>query len=291
MKRPIKSKSANRFSISQATLFVAGGLIATLTWLNASNVAYEFVGLGLIGAIFANATGAGGGVVFIPTFHQLGLSESAAVATSFGIQTFGMTAGALAWLVKFSNKNAEPHGALSLILVVCAIAVMPSILGLYSVHLFDWATPTRFDTFFAWFSIVLGLCILATLWRVARGQHLRSLSTLDVALLIVLSYLGGIVTAWLSVGVGEIIAFYLIARGFNPSVAIASAVILTALSVWSVASITFSEDSMIAMQIVLAAGPAAVIGGLSARLLVDRLPQFWLKVFFGTWLILIGVVT
>ncbi|MDA7737873.1 sulfite exporter TauE/SafE family protein [bacterium] len=291
MERSIKQNSASRFSIAQIALFTAAGLVATLTWFSASNVAYEFVGLGLIGAIFANATGAGGGVVFIPTFHQLGLSESAAVATSFGIQTFGMTAGALAWLVKFSNKSEEPKGSLNLILLVCAIVFIPSVLGLYSVNLLEWSTPARFDAFFAWFSIVLGLCILATLWRFTRGQHLMVLSPLDVVLLILLGYIGGIVTAWLSVGVGEIIAFYLIARGFNPSVAIASAVVITALSVWSIAPMTFSADSMIAMHIVLAAGPAAVIGGLSARFLVDRLPQFWLKVFFGSWLILIGAVT
>ncbi len=54
--------------------------------------------LGLLGAIFANATGAGGGVVFIPAFQQLGVSEAQSVATSFAIQCFGMTMGSIVWL-------------------------------------------------------------------------------------------------------------------------------------------------------------------------------------------------
>ena len=56
-----------------------------------------FTFLGILGAVFANATGAGGGVVFVPFFNQMGLSPSATVATSFAIQCFGMTAGAVTW--------------------------------------------------------------------------------------------------------------------------------------------------------------------------------------------------
>ena len=53
--------------------------------------------LGVIGAIFANATGAGGGVVFVPFFNYLSFSAQSVVATSFAIQCCGMTAGALTW--------------------------------------------------------------------------------------------------------------------------------------------------------------------------------------------------
>jgi len=53
--------------------------------------------LGVVGAVFANLSGAGGGVVFIPVFSELGLTESQSVATSFAIQSFGMTAGAITW--------------------------------------------------------------------------------------------------------------------------------------------------------------------------------------------------
>ena len=59
---------------------------------------YHFLILGLIGAIVANSTGAGGGIVFIPAFTALGVSGLSALGTSLAIQCFGMTAGALSWL-------------------------------------------------------------------------------------------------------------------------------------------------------------------------------------------------
>ena len=57
-----------------------------------------FLLLGIVGAVFANATGAGGGVVFVPFFQQLAFSPEAVIATRFAIQCCGMTAGAISWL-------------------------------------------------------------------------------------------------------------------------------------------------------------------------------------------------
>jgi hypothetical protein len=66
------------------------------TWLLIKDYS-GFALLGVIGAIFANATGAGGGVVFVPFFNQLDFSVTTSVATSFAIQCCGMTAGAITW--------------------------------------------------------------------------------------------------------------------------------------------------------------------------------------------------
>jgi len=57
-----------------------------------------FLLVGLFGAIVANSTGAGGGIVFIPFFTSLGIEGSQALGTSILIQCFGMTAGAVSWL-------------------------------------------------------------------------------------------------------------------------------------------------------------------------------------------------
>lgn len=61
--------------------------------------------LGVIGAIFANATGAGGGVVFVPFFNYLSFSAQSVVATSFAIQCCGMTAGALTWAAYYKHQH------------------------------------------------------------------------------------------------------------------------------------------------------------------------------------------
>ncbi|WP_259366763.1 sulfite exporter TauE/SafE family protein [Colwellia sp. BRX8-7] len=61
--------------------------------------------IGLLGGIFANSTGAGGGVVFIPLFNQLNFTEQQSIATSFAIQCFGMTAGAFTWWFHYHSKK------------------------------------------------------------------------------------------------------------------------------------------------------------------------------------------
>ena len=282
--------SARSLQITQSVLFCLAIAVAGVAWLSVEVFEVKYTALGLIGAIFANSTGAGGGVVFIPTFHQLGLSDQQAVATSFGIQTFGMTAGALAWLAKFHLDNTLPRFDYRLVLVVTALVTPLSIIGLYVVEVTAWQAPASLETFFAWFSIALGLCILATIF-LFKARPDFALTKWDIAILLIVAYIGGLITAWLSVGVGELVAFYLIARGANPAAAIASAVVITALSVWSIAPITFATESAAVMNIVLVAGPAAVLGGLSARYLVERLSTFWLKIFFGSWLILVGLVT
>ena len=68
-----------------------------------------FLLLGIVGAVFANATGAGGGVVFVPFFQQLAFSPEAVIATSFTIQCCGMTAGAISWLQFYRHiKSQQP---------------------------------------------------------------------------------------------------------------------------------------------------------------------------------------
>lgn len=60
-------------------------------------------GVGIIGAIIANTSGTGGGVVFVPVFNALrelgvmSLSPLVVVGVSMGIQSFGMTMGSLRW--------------------------------------------------------------------------------------------------------------------------------------------------------------------------------------------------
>ena len=59
--------------------------------------------VGTLGAIIANTSGTGGGVVFVPVFNALrehgimALDPLHVVAASMGIQSFGMTMGALRW--------------------------------------------------------------------------------------------------------------------------------------------------------------------------------------------------
>ena len=69
----------------------------------------HYIFLGITGAIFANSTGAGGGVIFIPVFNSLNLTSEQSISTSFAIQCFGMTTGAVAWFTTYKIKNTVGH--------------------------------------------------------------------------------------------------------------------------------------------------------------------------------------
>lgn len=243
--------------------------------------------LGVIGAIFANSTGAGGGVVFVPVFHGLGFSDARVVGTSFGIQSFGMTVGALAWSTYYYRHRI--HLRWDAFPAAVAIAAPASIIGLWSVYALHLSPPATLSTSFAVFSLFLGIAILM-LAAVQRPRLRHRLEPADCFVLGGIALLGGGVTAWLSVGVGEFVAFYLISRRYDVTEAIAVAVVISALTVWSAAPEHFSATGRVAWPVVLLAGPGAVLGALAARALALRLGAVRLKRWFGLWLVVIGAV-
>ena len=81
---------------------------------NPLQLASDFFGfffLGIGGAIAANSTGAGGGVVFVPSFDALGMAIDEVIATSFAIQCFGMSVGSISWLIFFNGKAEKVETA------------------------------------------------------------------------------------------------------------------------------------------------------------------------------------
>lgn len=271
---------------------VAGLLALALTGfqpLASAEVARNsaFAGLGVLGAIFANSTGAGGGVVFIPAFAQLGFTEAQAVATSFGIQCFGMTAGALTWM-HFYRRDKKPCGHWQAFLPIVAVCSVASVSGLWTVFFLNLAAPAALAPLFATFSLFLGLSILVAA-LLSCGRSRSRLAYLDLIALPIIALGGGIVTAWLSVGVGEFVAFYLILRRFDVTLSVAAAVVISALSVWSAAPEQLLASQHANWQVIAFAGPGAVLGGLIARQLVLSLGAYRLKLFFGGWLLIIGL--
>ena len=96
-------------------------------------------------------------------------------------------------------------------------------------------------------------------------------------------------TAWLSVGVGELVAVYLILRGFSITFAIGLAVILSAFTVWSAIPYHIFVSEAVYYQILLFAGAGAIIGGLVAKSIVMRFSIIKLKIFFATWVMIMGI--
>ncbi|GHF79380.1 sulfite exporter TauE/SafE family protein [Thalassotalea marina] len=252
-----------------------------------SYVMFSF--LGVLGAIFANSTGAGGGVVFIPAFNELSFTEQQAIATSFAIQCFGMTAGSLTWWHHYKTEKNELklwHGFKRIILV----ATLSSILGLWLVYGNNVAPPNSLHHNFSWFSLVLGLCIVITVFFVKPSRDHSDVALVDWLAIVVICLFGGAITAWLSVGVGELLAIYLILRRFDVTMAVAAAVIVSAFTVWSAIWQHTLVSFEVYWQVALFAGPGAVIGGIFAKTLVSYMSATRLKLFFAFWLLVIGIV-
>lgn len=258
-----------------------------------------FTFLGIIGAIFANATGAGGGVVFVPFFNQLNLPSETIVATSFAIQCCGMTAGAISWYRFYQLSN---HGCLknerfaqewSGLPKGLLVSVPTSIVGIlfaqFVLSAYTEQVQAGLHLYFGLFSIVLAFAIYASVPLMSKVATTTVLTSVDIIMLIVIAFAGGVITAWLSVGVGELVAVYLILRGFNISFAIALAVILTAFSVHGAIYYHIFVSGAVYWQVVLFAGAGAIVGGLIAKHVVLYFSPKKLKIFFASWVLVMGL--
>ncbi|MAD18025.1 MAG: sulfite exporter TauE/SafE family protein [Alteromonadaceae bacterium] len=283
-----------------------------------------FAFLGVMGAVFANATGAGGGVVFVPFFNQMGFSPAATVATSFAIQCFGMTAGAITWWrfhVAQSGDDVQPIEHFDEISAqrsdendtrdkratetlhitqwqslypVLLLSIPASIVGLLIAQFNpSWfgvlAQGDKLHIGFGVFSILLAISMFLMVAMTGRSTLKLRLRPLDSILLPIICICGGVITAYLSIGVGELMAVYLIMRGFNVTFSIACAVILSAVTVWSGVAHHVLVSHAIYWPVVLFAGPGAVVGGILAKRLVLHFSPTHLKLFFASWILVLGV--
>lgn len=245
--------------------------------------------MGIIGAIFANSTGAGGGVVFIPAFQLLGFSEGQSVGTSVAIQCMGMTAGSLSWLALAKTDQVgvqtwKPMGKIVLLTSVFSVAGINLVYGL------AWVSPASLKQIFAVFSLILGSLLLFSVSKLDNRADRIEIDRSDILMLVVIGLFGGLITAWLSVGVGEILALYLLLRGFSAAMSVAAAVCVSAISVWSGIGYHVLSNNVV-WDVLVFAGPAAIIGGSIARYLALWLPPRQLKIFFSCWVLFMGLVS
>ncbi|MCJ8273372.1 MAG: sulfite exporter TauE/SafE family protein [Psychrosphaera sp.] len=249
----------------------------------------HFFIIGLFAATIANATGAGGGIVFLPAFVLLGLSVPQALATSFAIQCFGMTSGTLTWLALARRESRyEGHcwGQLNSVLWLTLPAAWAGLL------LAQNAMPTppfNVHYLFSAFSIVIGLLMLYRLRHTDKTGS-PSLNIVQKTLIVVSSFIGGIITWWLSIGVGEILAIVLLMVGFNIRFSITVAVIVSAASVWLALPHYLNLADTINYKVLLFAAPAALFGGFIARHLAVAISAVRLKMALSLWIILSGLL-
>jgi len=249
--------------------------------------------LALVGAVVANSTGAGGGVVFVPAFSLLGLTEESIIATSFAIQCFGMTAGTIAWRKHVVNQVACPnsHPVWQEYWNYVFIFGLPSLLGVVlGQYVFESFSVDEVRLLFKLFSIAFGLSILATTWFLIKNPSSDTqpiLTSVCVkSVYAVIGLVGGIVTAFLSIGVGELVAVTLILMRVPVKMAVGVAVSVSAMSVWVGVQKYIWIAPTVSVQILIFAAPAAVIGGTLAKKLANAFSPIKLKLFIAIWILI-----
>jgi len=248
----------------------------------------HFFIIGIFAATVANSTGAGGGIVFIPAFIALGLSPLESLATSFAIQCFGMTAGALSWLsyrrIEINKHAKQWHSFFKIMLLSCA----GSITGIQFTQQLMPSPPIDVELLFSVFSLIVGLVILHRTLKINHESpgRISVLETQESILIFVACLVGGALTAWLSIAVGEILAIVLIFLGFRVNLAIAAAVCVTSVSVLSAIPFHVYTSEAVNLNVLVFAAPGALIGGALARRLAIYLGAHRLKIFMACWIII-----
>jgi len=284
----------NRKPLISITVFIS------LVWLfilyNSDNTAdliigyWQFFFLGVGGAVAANSTGAGGGIVFIPAFTSLGVNELAVLGTSIAIQCFGMTVGSVSWLSSIYRSDHASKNVIELtnhLLVISGVTAVAGMLcGQYLLPEPSYSIPKIFK----YFSIVFGSILLIVTLRKNNKRHTRyHVNKVDNVLIAIVCFVGGAITSWISVGAGEMVALLLFFLNFPTMVAVCIAVCISSMSVLSGVIYHLFVTPSISWQILLFAAPGAMIGGYFARYLAERLGPVRLKIFFATWILVTGV--
>lgn len=258
-----------------------------LAWPDVITEYGHFFLVGLLAAIVANTTGAGGGIIFFPAFVLLGMTAEVALATSFAIQCFGMTAGALAWRkIRLNVTSIQESKQWSDFYKILKITLPSSVLGLWITQYGFPVPPLSVHTLFSVFSIMVGGILFA---RSLGTQLAETNGSVKSITLCWVSFVGGIITAWLSVGIGELLAVLLILRGYTVNFSIAIAVTVSAINVWAGLPYHLWLTENVHTQVWMFAAPAAALGGALAGIIAMKVGAQTLKRFVATWIVFSGV--
>lgn len=221
---PGNYSSAKNFTYLTPWLFVF-----TLIWLAVYGFAFPnpiglaashwpLVIVGVFGAVIGNATAIGGGIVFIPALmFAYQIDPVSALKLAFVTQAVGMTSGASGWL----RRGEVP---LQLLKWTVPALITGTMMSTFLIH----PQPMLVKGLFGPIAFIAGLLTLITLDRKGGRTELPAHARIPVVLV---SFTGGMITGWVAIGEGEIIAaFCMLAYGLNTNRAIGLGVVLLSLN-------------------------------------------------------------
>jgi uncharacterized membrane protein YfcA len=190
--------------------FPSPGALAARNW--------PLVLVGVAGAVVGNLTAIGGGLLFVPTMiFVYSASPVAALKLAFVTQAVGMTSGASGWL----SRGEVP-------LRLLKWTVPPLIAGALISSFIYRPNPMLVKGLFGPVTIIAGLLTLYTLDHKGGLPDLPPKANVWVALM---AFLGGIITGWVAIGEGEIVAaFCMLAFRLNANRALGLGVVLLSIN-------------------------------------------------------------
>lgn len=214
-----------------------------------------------VGAVLANATAVGGGVVFLPFFALFyAYPSEIALKLALSTQAFGMTSGAFSWDRRLIIKQ---H-----LVAACAASGTGMVLGTYLV------TPSgaEVNLVFGVVSCVIGLALLVEIaFAGKRIGNTHSRTQKQRWLFALVCIVGGVITAWVSIGIGEIVALWMLCKWrYSISQSIATGV--AALAFCSVLGFAFHiQLGEIPWNMLLFTAPGVILGGRVGAALGKRM--------------------
>lgn len=213
----------------------------------------------IVAAAVANATAVGGGFIFMPLFSMgYGFSSLESLKLALATQAFGMTSGALAWSIK------------RIVISILGFSLVFAITGMIVGSFYISPDQNYIDIAFGAASLGLAVILAVEVYyskKNSREVEIRTPTTADLIVFAVLCLLGGMINAWVSIGIGEIVALWMLLRWKYP-LALCISTGVAALAGCSIAGLLIhSELGGIRWDFLAFTAPGVVIGGrLGARL-------------------------
>lgn len=234
--------------------------------------------VGFFGAIIGNMTAIGGGIVFIPVlmfvYH---LDPVASLKLAFVSQSIGMTSGASGWL----QRKEVP---LSLLKWTIPSLLLGTMFATFVIH----PSPVLVKTLFGPVSLLVGILTLVTMNRKGTLSELPNRAMLPVFLM---SIVGGMITGWVAIGEGEIIAaFCMLAYGLTSNKSIGMGVVLLSVNSIVLALVHSLYFGGVPWELAVFTMLGCLWGGRMGPYIAQELPKINLKRFFAWVAVLDGLL-
>ncbi len=233
--------------------------------------------VGFIGAIIGNITAIGGGIVFIPVlmfvYH---VDPVTSLKLAFVSQAIGMTSGASGWL----QRKEVP---LKLLKWTIPSLLLGSAISTFAFH----PSPVIVKTLFGPISLLVGVLTLITMQRKGTLDTLPQRAMIPVFLL---SVLGGLITGWVAIGEGEIIAaFCMLAYGLTANKSIGLGVVLLSVNSIALALIHALYFGGVPWDMAIFTMLGCLWGGRMGPYIASKIPKLNLKRIFAYVAVLDGL--